>query len=171
MCCHSTAAIRAIPDCGHPFFCATELFVVGGYDAPTFCAQVRSRGGKARPIRKPHAHADHILGLDDVPRSLYYRQRAPIPIYGNAETLETDRSAYSAMRSLPSRPNQRSDARPACDPTASLSSARLEFLPVRLAMGAAPPSAYRFWPSRVILRITAIIQSLLRSLHNLLSYF
>ncbi|MEZ5399320.1 MAG: MBL fold metallo-hydrolase [Bryobacteraceae bacterium] len=33
-----------------------------------------------------HAHADHIMGLDDV-RPFNFRQRGPIPIYGSAETL------------------------------------------------------------------------------------
>ena len=34
-----------------------------------------------------HAHADHILGLDDV-RPFNFHQRGPIPIYGSAETIE-----------------------------------------------------------------------------------
>ena len=33
-----------------------------------------------------HAHADHILGLDDV-RPLNYRQKMSIPVYGTEETL------------------------------------------------------------------------------------
>jgi phosphoribosyl 1,2-cyclic phosphate phosphodiesterase len=33
-----------------------------------------------------HAHADHIMGLDDV-RPLNFRQRDPIPIYGSEDTL------------------------------------------------------------------------------------
>ncbi len=33
-----------------------------------------------------HAHADHIMGLDDV-RPFNFRQRGSIPIYGSAETL------------------------------------------------------------------------------------
>jgi len=34
-----------------------------------------------------HGHADHVLGLDDL-RLYNWRQRAPVPVYGNAETLE-----------------------------------------------------------------------------------
>lgn len=34
-----------------------------------------------------HGHADHILGLDDL-RLYNWRQRAPVPVYGNEETLE-----------------------------------------------------------------------------------
>ncbi len=35
-----------------------------------------------------HAHADHIMGLDDV-RPFNFRQNAAIPIYGSPETLKT----------------------------------------------------------------------------------
>ncbi len=34
-----------------------------------------------------HAHADHILGLDDV-RPFNFHQNGPIPVYANQETLE-----------------------------------------------------------------------------------
>jgi phosphoribosyl 1,2-cyclic phosphate phosphodiesterase len=34
-----------------------------------------------------HGHADHVLGLDDL-RLYNWRQRAPVPVYGNEETLE-----------------------------------------------------------------------------------
>lgn len=41
-----------------------------------------------------HAHADHIMGLDDV-RPLNLRQGAPIPLYGSPETLDTIRRTFS----------------------------------------------------------------------------
>lgn len=40
-----------------------------------------------------HAHADHILGLDDV-RPFNYRQRAEIPIYAMQETLDAVRRVF-----------------------------------------------------------------------------
>src|SRR3954452_24545365 len=40
-----------------------------------------------------HAHADHILGLDDV-RPFNFMQKREIPIYGSAETLETIRQTF-----------------------------------------------------------------------------
>ncbi len=40
-----------------------------------------------------HAHADHIMGLDDV-RPLNFRQNAAIPIYGSVETLKTIRRVF-----------------------------------------------------------------------------
>jgi phosphoribosyl 1,2-cyclic phosphate phosphodiesterase len=41
-----------------------------------------------------HAHADHIMGLDDV-RPISLRQRSPVPLYGSAETLDTIRRTFS----------------------------------------------------------------------------
>jgi len=40
-----------------------------------------------------HAHADHILGLDDV-RAFYFRQNVPIPIYADGRTMESIRRVY-----------------------------------------------------------------------------
>ena len=40
-----------------------------------------------------HAHADHILGLDDV-RPFYFRQQTPIPIYAEAHCLENIRRTF-----------------------------------------------------------------------------
>jgi len=40
-----------------------------------------------------HAHADHILGLDDI-RPFNFRQRGPIPIYGSEETLASIRQTF-----------------------------------------------------------------------------
>jgi riboflavin kinase/FMN adenylyltransferase len=40
-----------------------------------------------------HAHADHILGLDDV-RPFNFRQRQAIPIYGTRETIATIRQVF-----------------------------------------------------------------------------
>ncbi len=41
-----------------------------------------------------HAHADHILGLDDT-RVYYFRQQAPIPIYAESRCMETIRATFS----------------------------------------------------------------------------
>jgi phosphoribosyl 1,2-cyclic phosphate phosphodiesterase len=41
-----------------------------------------------------HAHADHILGLDDV-RPFNIFQRAPIPVYANRGTLQTVRRTFA----------------------------------------------------------------------------
>ncbi len=41
-----------------------------------------------------HAHADHIMGLDDV-RPINLKQKGAIPIYGSPETLGTVRRTFS----------------------------------------------------------------------------
>ncbi len=41
-----------------------------------------------------HAHADHVLGLDDV-RGFYFRQRDPIPIYADPHTMGRIRQIFS----------------------------------------------------------------------------
>jgi phosphoribosyl 1,2-cyclic phosphate phosphodiesterase len=54
-----------------------------------------------------HAHADHILGLDDV-RPLNYHQKMSIPVYGTADSLEIVRRvfryAFDGQPSLSSSP-------------------------------------------------------------------
>jgi len=41
-----------------------------------------------------HAHADHILGLDDT-RVFYFRQRVPLPTYADAYSLESIRHVFT----------------------------------------------------------------------------
>ncbi|MEO9365097.1 MAG: MBL fold metallo-hydrolase [Nitrososphaera sp.] len=41
-----------------------------------------------------HAHADHVLGLDDL-RPFNFHQRGPIPVYASAQTLEVIRRIFS----------------------------------------------------------------------------
>jgi phosphoribosyl 1,2-cyclic phosphate phosphodiesterase len=41
-----------------------------------------------------HAHADHVLGLDDV-RVFYFRQAQPIPIYADAECMASIRRIFA----------------------------------------------------------------------------
>ena len=54
---------------------------------PDFRQQVLRAGlSKLDAILYTHAHADHILGLDDV-RPFNFRQRESIPVYGTADTL------------------------------------------------------------------------------------
>ena len=56
--------------------------------APDFREQaLRARIERVDAILYTHAHADHILGLDDV-RPFNYRQKQAIPLYGMEETLK-----------------------------------------------------------------------------------
>src|SRR5579884_3511679 len=54
-----------------------------------------------------HGHADHIMGFDDL-RPFNIRQRAPMPVYGNEETLAVIRRVFAYVfdgkpRSAPSQ--------------------------------------------------------------------
>jgi phosphoribosyl 1,2-cyclic phosphate phosphodiesterase len=62
---------------------------------PDFRAQVLREGlERLDAIVFTHAHADHILGLDDV-RVFYFRQQQPIPIYADAACMEIIRRVFS----------------------------------------------------------------------------
>ena len=44
--------------------------------------------GRVDAVLYTHAHADHILGLDDL-RLYNWRQSGPVPVYGSRATLES----------------------------------------------------------------------------------
>ncbi len=54
---------------------------------------LRSKIDRLDAILFTHAHADHIMGLDDV-RPFNFRQRQSIPIYGSRETISTIRQVF-----------------------------------------------------------------------------
>ena len=61
---------------------------------PDFRQQaLRARISSVDAILYTHAHADHIMGLDDV-RPFNFRQKDPIPIYGTEETIGHIRNAF-----------------------------------------------------------------------------
>lgn len=61
---------------------------------PDFRTQaLRAPVERVDAILYTHAHADHILGLDDV-RPFNYRQRSEIPIYAMQETLDAIRRVF-----------------------------------------------------------------------------
>jgi phosphoribosyl 1,2-cyclic phosphate phosphodiesterase len=90
-----------------------------------------------------HAHADHILGLDDI-RPFNYRQGGSIPIYGSAETIhnihQTFRYIFHEDKSESSRP--RLDSHSFNGEAFDLFD--LRFQPVRLAHGKGTVYGFRF---------------------------
>ena len=63
--------------------------------SPDFRTQaMRVRMERLDAVIYTHAHADHILGLDDI-RPFNLKQRSTIPIYASAETLEIVRRQFA----------------------------------------------------------------------------
>ncbi len=134
---------------------------------PDFRAQVlRARVMRLDAILYTHAHADHILGLDDV-RPFNYRQKAPIPIYGNAETLEKiQRTFHYAFDSEPSESSVPKLDLHVMD-GAPFELLGLEFTPIRLAHGRGTTIGYRFGQAAYLTDHSDIPESSQASLQNL----
>lgn len=92
-----------------------------------------------------HAHADHILGLDDL-RPLNFRQKGAIPIHGSPETLAGIRSmfhyVFSGKPSESSMP--RIETRELSGEAFDLFGARCQ--PVALRHGSGQTFGFRFGP-------------------------
>jgi phosphoribosyl 1,2-cyclic phosphate phosphodiesterase len=91
-----------------------------------------------------HAHADHILGLDDL-RPYNYMQKGEIPIYGSLETLETIEQTFKyvfdGQPSQSSRPKLISHGFEAGD---RFTIAGTEFEPIRALHGKLEVYGFRF---------------------------
>ena len=62
---------------------------------PDFRSQaLRQKIQRVDAIVFTHAHADHVLGLDDV-RPFYFRQKDPIPIYADNRCMESLRRIFT----------------------------------------------------------------------------
>src|SRR5580704_1115397 len=79
---------------------ASALLSWGGHNVvidttPDFRAQaLRAKIDRLDAVVYTHAHADHILGFDDI-RPYNLRQNSALPIYGSAETLQTLRRTFA----------------------------------------------------------------------------
>jgi phosphoribosyl 1,2-cyclic phosphate phosphodiesterase len=82
--------------------------------SPDLRAQaLRHRIRRVDAVLYTHAHADHILGLDDL-RLYNWRQGSPIPAYGNLETLDAlKRTFWYVFEGAPTQ-----STRPAIEPCA-----------------------------------------------------
>lgn len=111
---------------------------------PDFRAQVLRAGlERVDAILYTHAHADHILGLDDV-RPFNYRQKAPIPIFAMQETLDAIRRVFRyAFEDEPQQSQvPRLDLRPLDDSPFEVIG--LEFTPIRVCHGKGTVLGFRF---------------------------
>ncbi len=134
---------------------------------PDFRTQaLRARIQRIDAILFTHAHADHIMGLDDV-RPFNFRQGGPIPIYGAADTLNSIRSAF---RYIFENRNPQSSV-PKLSPNtingAEFSVFGLEFRPVPLLHGNATIYGFRFGAAAYLTDHSCIPDSSLEMLRDL----
>ncbi len=111
---------------------------------PDFRQQVlRARLRRLDAILYTHAHADHIMGLDDI-RPFNFMQRDNIPIYASAEALETIRACFGYI--FQTRPTESSLPRIATHlfDSAPIELFGLAFEPLRLNHGRGTTHGFRF---------------------------
>ncbi len=113
-----------------------------------------------------HAHADHIMGLDDV-RPFNFRQRGTIPIFGSEETLESIRRCFAyifdgrpAESSIPRLELRAFDEQP-------FTLFDLEFLPIRLKHGNGTVYGFRFGAAAYLTDHSAIPEDSIEKLRGL----
>jgi phosphoribosyl 1,2-cyclic phosphate phosphodiesterase len=111
---------------------------------PDFRTQaLRARIDRVDAILFTHAHADHIMGLDDV-RPFNFRQRSTIPVYGSGETIGTIRRVFEYI--FAGRKTESSIPRlePYVLNGESFDIFGLEFTPISLRHGRLTVYGYRF---------------------------
>ena len=112
-----------------------------------------------------HGHADHILGFDDI-RPYNIRQRQPMPVYGNAETFETIRRAFSyAFQEQPSvSAVPKVDLRPLTGPIDLIG---LNIIPIPLVHGSMQVLGFRFGRAAYLTDFSSLPASSAALLHGL----
>ncbi|HSM78810.1 MAG TPA: MBL fold metallo-hydrolase [Bryobacteraceae bacterium] len=113
-----------------------------------------------------HAHADHILGLDDL-RPFNYKQQASIPIYGSEETLGNIQNVFRYVfeNHNPKAAVPKVDVHVLNGGCVDLFG--LPVQPVRLKHGKGVTNGYRFGPAAYLTDHSEIPQDTLDRLHGL----
>jgi phosphoribosyl 1,2-cyclic phosphate phosphodiesterase len=112
-----------------------------------------------------HAHADHIMGLDDV-RPFNFRQKDPIPLHAAPETLKSIMGSFPYVFDSVSRKTNvpKIDPRPIDAPFQVLG---LEFIPVPVLHGNQTILGFRFGAAAYLTDHSGIPQPSLELLRDL----
>jgi len=91
-----------------------------------------------------HAHADHIMGLDDV-RPLNFRTPGPLPVYGSAGSIATIRRTFQYIfETGPTESSIPKIETRVFDGETALRIGGVDFVPIRLAHGSGTVYGFRF---------------------------
>jgi len=134
---------------------------------PDFRAQaLRARIGHLDAIVFTHAHADHIMGLDDV-RPFNFRQKGPIPIYGSEETLASIQRVFQYIFDGARKESNipKLDPRPLAGQAVDLFG--LPFLPVPILHGSQTIQGFRFGRAAYLTDHSAIPEASMDQLREL----
>ena len=134
---------------------------------PDFRQQaLRARIERIDAILFTHAHADHIMGLDDV-RPFNFKQKAGIPIYGSEETMDSIRRAFRYVFDM----REPESAIPRLEPNVFHSEPvdlfGLPFAPLRLLHGKSPVHGFRFGPAAYLTDHSEIPEETMEQLSGL----
>ena len=134
---------------------------------PDFRAQaLRARIDHIDAIVFTHAHADHIMGLDDV-RPFNFRQKGPIPIYGSLETLASIQRIFQYIFDGARKESNvpRLDPRPLAGEAVDLFG--VAFLPVPILHGSQTIHGFRFGRAAYLTDHSGIPEASMEQLRDL----
>lgn len=111
---------------------------------PDFRQQALAAGiEKVDAILFTHAHADHILGIDDL-RPFNFHQRGPIPIHCTSATMEVIQRVFAYIFHAGPSESSRPKIQPLLFDSEAFEVAGLSFLPIPLRHGSGPCHGFRF---------------------------
>lgn len=126
---------------------------------------LRARMRKLDAILYTHAHADHIMGLDDV-RPFNFHRKEPIPVYGSEETIAALERVFPYA--FDPSPKESSSPKLRMFPlNGTVDLFGLEFLPVRLQHGSGTVYGFRFGAAAYLTDHSEIPAESLARLHGL----
>ena len=134
---------------------------------PDFRQQaLRARIERVDAILFTHAHADHIMGLDDV-RPFNFKQNAGIPIYGSEETMDSIQRVFRYIFDLQKPESTIPKLEPNVFNSRPVELFGLPFAPLRLLHGKGVVYGFRFGPAAYLTDHSEIPEEAMEQLRGL----